>query len=236
MPPIRTKSSQKRTEQEGKISLAIQAIQNHEISSITLAAKTFEVPRAQLYGTVLLGFKTARFLAFAAAGLVHYNPDRVISKLNIHLRTPKPPSSRVSEWEPKSLSNYVQLQKQASSIKAMLKQRSKTPPSLLDSAINQLLKACQMMMQSVALLEKEVSDLRAENEKKKQKKTRSMRQIPSEKGLSALEASTLREILAQVSREAGRLRHLYSHLYTSTSAVYCYKGFAIESNVLGLQS
>jgi hypothetical protein len=63
-------------------------------------------------------------------------------------------------------------------------------------------------MQSAAILEKEVSDLRAENEKKKRKKTRSTRQITSEEGLSVLEASLLiaqpeQAVLAQGSREAG---------------------------------
>jgi hypothetical protein len=74
--------------------------------------------------------------SFAAAGLMPYNPDRVISKLDICLRTPTPPLSQGSEWEPKTPSNYVQLQKQASSIKALLKQRSKSPLSPLNSAIN----------------------------------------------------------------------------------------------------
>jgi hypothetical protein len=46
-------------------------------------------------------------------------------------------------------------------------------------------------MQSAAFLEKEVSDLRAANEKQKQKRTRSRRQIPSTEGLSVLEASAL---------------------------------------------
>ena len=145
--------------------------------------------------------------SFAAAGLMPYNPNRVISKLDIRLRTPTPPSSRGSEWELKTPSNYVQLQKQASSIKALLKQRSKSPPSPLNSAINQVLKACQITMQSAALLEKEVSELRAENETKKRKRTRSTRQITSEEGLSVLEASSLiaqpeYAVLAQVSREA----------------------------------
>ena len=38
-------------------------------------------------------------------------------------------------------------------------------------------------MQSAALLEKEVSDLRAANEKQKQKRARSKRHIPTEEGL-----------------------------------------------------
>ena len=62
-------------------------------------------------------------------------------------------------------------------------------------------------MQSAAILEKEVGDLRAKNEKKKQKRTRSTKQIPSEEGLSVLEASTLiaqseQAILAPIPREA----------------------------------
>jgi hypothetical protein len=145
--------------------------------------------------------------SFAAAGLIPYDPDRVISKLDIRLRTPTPPSSRGSEWDPKTPSNYVQLQKQASSIKALLKQRSKSPPSPLNSAINQVLKACQITMQSAALLEKEVSELRAENETKKRKRTRSRRQIASDEGISVLEASALtmqpeQAIIAPIPRQA----------------------------------
>jgi hypothetical protein len=49
--------------------------------------------------------------SFATAGLIPYNPDRVILKLDIRLRTPTPPSSRGSEWEPKTPLNYIQLQK-----------------------------------------------------------------------------------------------------------------------------
>ncbi|EKV05399.1 hypothetical protein PDIG_83780 [Penicillium digitatum PHI26] len=129
--------------------------------------------------------------SFTAAGLVPLYPDRVLSKLNIQLRTPTPPSSRGSEWEPKTPTNHIQLLKQASSIKALLRQRSRSPPSPLNSAINQVLKACQMTMQSAAILEKEVHDLRSENEKKKQKKTRSRKQIPATEGLSVQEATAL---------------------------------------------
>jgi hypothetical protein len=138
--------------------------------------------------------------SFSATGLVPYDPDRVISKLNIQLRTPTPPSSRGSEWEPKTPSNYIQLQKQASSIKALLKQRSKSPPSPLNTAINQVLKACQITMQSAALLKKEVSDLRAANQKQKRKQTISRRQIAHEGGLTAPEALELLELLEHANQ------------------------------------
>jgi hypothetical protein len=63
--------------------------------------------------------------SFAAAGLVPYDPDRVISKLDICLRTPNPPRAGV----------VIGSLKQASSIKALLKQRSKSPLSPLNCAI-----------------------------------------------------------------------------------------------------
>ncbi|CAP79192.1 Pc06g01990 [Penicillium rubens Wisconsin 54-1255] len=140
--------------------------------------------------------------SFQSAGLIPFAPERVISKLNIRLTTPTPPPSRGSDWDPKTPSNYIQLQKQASSIKALLRTRSRSPPSPLNSAINQVLKACQITMQSAALLEKEVSDLRAENEKKKQKRTRSTRTIVHEGDLSVQDVRELRSepFEAQVAR------------------------------------
>ena len=83
--------------------------------------------------------------SFAVTSLVPYDPNRVISKLRIQLHTPTPPLSRGSQssaWEPKTPSNFKQLQKQAESIKKLLKKRSKSPPSPLNSAIDQVLKAC----------------------------------------------------------------------------------------------
>jgi transcriptional antiterminator len=44
MPPIRSQSSQKRTEQEGRILLAIQSFQNGNKCSLRQLAREFEVP------------------------------------------------------------------------------------------------------------------------------------------------------------------------------------------------
>ena len=48
MPPIRSRSSRNSIEQEGRILLAIQAIKNQELSSVALAARTFNIPRSTL--------------------------------------------------------------------------------------------------------------------------------------------------------------------------------------------
>jgi hypothetical protein len=129
--------------------------------------------------------------SFAAAGLVPYNPDRVLEKLDIQLKTPTPPSSRGSEYSLKTPQNLKQLSQQASSIKALLKQRSLSPPYPIGAALNQLIKACELSMHTTAILTKEIHDLRAANEKKKQKRARSNKKIRREEGLSIGEAREL---------------------------------------------
>jgi predicted HTH domain antitoxin len=48
MPPIRTQSSRNLIEQEGRVLLAIQAIQKKEISTVQEAARLFNIPRTTL--------------------------------------------------------------------------------------------------------------------------------------------------------------------------------------------
>lgn len=129
--------------------------------------------------------------SFAGAGLVPYNPDHVLSKLNIHLQTPTPPGSQGTTWSPKTPHTVIELQKQASSIKALLKRRSQSPPSPSNQMLDQILKGFQHAMHNTALIAKENSDLRAANEKQKKKRTQSKKQLHHEGGLSIQEAREL---------------------------------------------
>jgi hypothetical protein len=116
---------------------------------------------------------------FAAAGIYPFEPKRVLEKLNISISTPTPPPSRASQSTSSSWlatpHTLRQLQKQASSVKKLLKQRSQSPLTPSKLAIQQLIKGCEMAMHSAALLAKENHDLRAANKKEKQKSKRSRR-------------------------------------------------------------
>jgi len=152
-------------------------------------------PIARLEALIFQNIQTS----FAATGLVLYNPERVLSKLDIQLRTPTPPGSRSSEDSLKTPQNVIQLQRQASSIKILLKERSKSPPSPLKLAINRVLKTCEMTINSAAILENKTHKLRAAHEKQKQIRTRSYRRIPIEEGLTVGEL--LEVIQPQVEAE-----------------------------------
>ena len=133
--------------------------------------------------------------SFAAAGLVPINADRVLSKLNILLHTPTPPgsrpSSRSSNFSPKTPKTVKQLEKQASSLKVLLRRHSRSPPNPSKTMLDQIIKGCYLSMHNAALLAQENTNLRAMNEKKRQKRTRSNRQISREEGLTVDEASQL---------------------------------------------
>ena len=130
--------------------------------------------------------------SFAAASLVPFDPERVLSKLNIRLRKPTPlgsrPSSRSSVFTLKTPATVAELLKQASSIKAFLKRRSNSPPSPSQTALNQLIKGYQIAMQNGILLEQENKELRASNAAQKQKRARINRRLPYEAGVSVQEA------------------------------------------------
>jgi hypothetical protein len=133
--------------------------------------------------------------SFAATGIVPVNADRVLSKLNISLRTPSPPSSRPSsrssQFTPKTPRTVAQLQKQAKMMKDLIDRRSKSPPSPLKLVVDQILKGHYQALHHTALLVKENADLRAANEKKRQKRTRSTMRIAHEGGLSIEEGLQL---------------------------------------------
>ena len=129
--------------------------------------------------------------SFAAAGLIPFNPERVLGQLNIQLKTPTPPGSRSTNSAPKTPHNLKQLEKQASTIKKLLRQRTQSPLSPTKSALNQLIKGCEMAMNSGIILAKENQDLQAAHEKHIQKRKRSTKQIAVQEGLSIQEGQGL---------------------------------------------
>jgi hypothetical protein len=150
---------------------------------------------------------------FAAAGILPFEPQQVFDKLNISMETPTPPSSRGGGSIASSLlatpHTAHQLFKKASSIKKMLWQRSESPSSPSKQTFNELLKGCELIMHQTAFMAKELHDLRAENEKTKQKKSRSRRLMTPDEGLSIQEA---RDLIAQ------RNQHLNDEGGPSTSS------------------
>ncbi len=75
---------------------------------------------------------------FGATGLVPYDPERVLSKLNTQLRTPTPPPPSTIEqapWVPETPHNIQELEFQAKAIGDFVRRRTAGSSSPTDHAI-----------------------------------------------------------------------------------------------------
>ena len=124
----------------------------------------------------LCGFRAAFFASmterniqggFAGAGLVPYDPERVLSKLDVKLRTPTPLNSRAATPQPwvfQTPHNPREANSQSTLIKTRIANHQNSSPTSMLTAVDQLTRGTMAVMHEVALLRSEVSSLRKANE------------------------------------------------------------------------
>ena len=123
----------------------------------------------------LCGFKEAFFASitekniqggFAGAGLIPYDPERVISKLDVRIRTPTPPASSPTTalpWVCQTPHNPREATSQSGFIKTRISNHQGSSPTPMLTAVDRLAKGTMAVMHEVALLRTEVSALRKAN-------------------------------------------------------------------------
>src|SRR6266480_6663648 len=106
---------------------------------------------------------------FAATGLVPLNLNEVLSRLQIRAHTPPPADTTRTEnqalWQPETPHDLTQLDLQVAAIKDYF--MAQQILSLINRAMDQLIKGCQMAMHNTVLLSSENEKLRAANERQK---------------------------------------------------------------------
>jgi hypothetical protein len=101
--------------------------------------------------------------SFVGAGLVPFNPDRVLSQLRIQLKTPTPPGSRSTNSAPKTPYTTKQLEKQASTAKKLLKKHTESSLPLLEARLDKIIKGYELMFNELVLTRDEIRKYRANN-------------------------------------------------------------------------
>ncbi len=104
---------------------------------------------------------------FAGAGLIPYDPERVLSKLDIKPRTPTPPTSRPGTprpWVFQTPHNPREADSQSTPIKTRIANHENSSPTSMLAAVDQLTKGTMAVMHQVALLRAENASLRKANE------------------------------------------------------------------------
>jgi hypothetical protein len=135
--------------------------------------------------TFLLAFKATFEKVFTAdniragfrgAGLVPLDPEAVLSKLNVQLRTPTPPALPEALWEARTSSNVHELEAQSTLILDRVRRLKSSSPASITEAINHLKKCAEVMMLSAELMRDRIASLEraieAASKRKQRKKKR----------------------------------------------------------------
>ncbi|KFZ24101.1 hypothetical protein V502_01420, partial [Pseudogymnoascus sp. VKM F-4520 (FW-2644)] len=116
---------------------------------------------------------------FKGAGLVPFNPEIVISKLDVKLQTPtssQPPIQETLPWASRTPNNPTKATSQSEFIKSRIARHQNSSPTSIYNAIDQFAKGARGIMHRMALLQAEVTELREANsiisKRRRAKKTR----------------------------------------------------------------
>jgi hypothetical protein len=128
---------------------------------------------------------------FRGAGLVLFNPDAVLSKLDVRLRTPTPLRRDDAAWEAKTPRNAKELEAQTTLIRQRMQRRSGSSASSLDEQVRQLSKGAQQIAHNMVLLQEEQARMRSAIEELTKRKGRKRRYVRVEETLTVGEVSDL---------------------------------------------
>jgi hypothetical protein len=143
--------------------------------------------------------------AFRGAGLVPLQPDTVLSKLDVQLRTPSPPAALTEAyWEARTPSNVRELEAQSTLIRERVRQHKSSSPASIIQAINQLKKGAKVIILLAELMKERIASLeranKAASKRKERKKKRIQKQGVLKKGAGE-DLLAQREADQQLARE-----------------------------------
>ena len=103
---------------------------------------------------------------FRGAGLAPFNPEHVISKLDVQLRTPTPPeedTSQAQPWTPKTPRTVIEADSHSDYLQRRIRRHHSSSPESILEALQSLTKSVMKNMHRIAVLEAENQELREEN-------------------------------------------------------------------------
>ena len=133
--------------------------------------------------------------AFQGAGLAPHQPDVVLSRLDVQLRTPTPPATLIEAlWEARTPSNVRELEAQSTLIRERVRKHKSSSPASIIEAIDQLKKGAQVIMLSAELMRDRIASLERANKAASTRRQRKKKRIQKE---GVLTKGAGEDILAQ---------------------------------------
>jgi hypothetical protein len=153
---------------------------------------------------------------FRGAGLVPLDPESVVSKLDVQLRTPTPIEEQASlpdPWVPKTPKTVLEATSQSEYLERRIRRHQGSSPASIVDALKSFSKGTKAIMHQIALLKSENQILRQANEtlskRRRAKKTRLRNggKMTVSEGMGVIDQKDIdAQIVAELSRSSGRGR------------------------------
>lgn len=147
---------------------------------------------------------------FRGSGLIPLDPEKVISQLDLRLRTPTPQNSRPGtshSWTSKTPQNPIEATSQSILIKDRIARHQSSSPTPIIRALDQLTKGSMAVMHEVALLQAQVRGLKTANEELSKRRRAKKTRLRKGGSLSVQEAQEIKdenEVAKQIKVEERR--------------------------------
>jgi hypothetical protein len=122
--------------------------------------------------------------AFRGSGIFPFDPEAVLSRVGLAIRTPSPELPTQSTWEPQTPTNAQEMELQSSLLSSKIASHQDSSPSHIHQAIQQLAKGAQQMAASAAIMAEQIKDLEKANVEARRRKVRTNRFLSFEDRLS----------------------------------------------------
>jgi hypothetical protein len=142
--------------------------------------------------------------------LVPFDPERVISTLDVKLRTPSPLLPTNNEpWQSQTPSNTLEFESQSTLIRDKYRREQGSSPNSVLSAIEHYAKGGAILSHKLALAQKRIRELEAAAEATTQRKSHRRKHIQAKGSLIVEEGqrlTALKEFGARSDRKRGKKR------------------------------
>ena len=133
--------------------------------------------------------------SFRGTGLVPYDPEAVLSKLDVKLRTPTPPAAPEAPWESKTPSNVRELDAQSKLVRDRIQRHQDSSPASIIQSLDQLYKGNMKMALEAALLRDRVKSLEKANDEATKRRKRKRTQFQDG---GVLGKADMEDLMAQI--------------------------------------
>jgi hypothetical protein len=141
---------------------------------------------------------------FRGAGLIPHDPEAVLSKVDVKLRTPSPLPVEDLPWLSQTPKNILEFGSQSTLVKNRIQRHVNSSPTSIVDALEKLSKGAAYVAHKLVLSQKRNAELEAANEAATRRKSRKRKRIQQGGTLTAeegLQLTTLMDSAARGSRK-----------------------------------